>query len=202
MGGEPVPLGIAGDSRDDLSAKIAAGLVCDVLLLSGGVSAGLLDLVPSCLAEAGVREAFHKVRLKPGQPLWFGVREADGSRNAETRCVVFGLPGNPVSSLVCCELFVFAAIARMTGRLNPFPMEISARLATPFAHRGNRPTYHPARLARTTGDSTQPHVVETVAWSGSADLCATVGANALAIFDAGDRDYPAGSTVRVIALDD
>jgi molybdopterin molybdotransferase len=202
MGGEPVPLGIAKDSRDELSARIAEGLACDVLLLSGGVSAGLLDLVPSCLAEAGVREVFHKVRLKPGQPLWFGVREASDTPASASRCVVFGLPGNPVSSLVCCELFVFAAVARMTGRGNPLPTEISARLEAPFTHRGNRPTYHPARLSRGVEDSTQTPVVETVAWSGSADLCATVGANALAIFEAGDKDYPAGSIVRVIALDD
>lgn len=198
MGGIPVPLGIARDSRESLSANIAVGLRCDLLLLSGGVSAGLLDLVPACLAEAGVREVFHKVRLKPGQPLWFGVR---GAGSDHDRCVVFGLPGNPVSSLVCCELFVFAALARMTGRTTPGRPLITARLSTPFAHRGNRPTYHPARLASSAAPADVPSV-QTVAWHGSADLCATADANALALFEAGDRDYPAGTLVPVLPLDD
>jgi molybdopterin molybdotransferase len=198
MGGTPVPLGIARDTRESLSAKIAEGLRCDVLLLSGGVSAGLLDLVPSCLAEAGVHEVFHKVRLKPGQPLWFGVREATAD---SVRCIVFGLPGNPVSSLVCCELFVFAALALMTGRSRPHRTLLTARLETPFSHRGNRPTYHPARMT-TAYDPSHTPAIRTVAWHGSADLCATVDANALAIFDAGDRDYPAGTVVEVLSLDD
>src|SRR5262249_22274153 len=99
-GADAVPLGIARDDRAELRARIEQGLRHDMLLLSGGVSAGKLDLVPEVLAELGVRQVFHKVRIKPGQPLWFGVAVAGG-----VRCCVFGLPGNPVSSMVCCELF-------------------------------------------------------------------------------------------------
>jgi len=75
----PVPLGIARDNVAELREKISLGLQCDALLLSGGVSAGKLDLVPSVLVALGVRQVFHKVRVKPGQPLWFGVssREID-----------------------------------------------------------------------------------------------------------------------------
>ncbi len=98
-GAKPVPLGIGRDDLDDLRQLVAQGLQEDVLVLSGGVSAGVLDLVPQVLQELGVEQVFHKVDLKPGKPLWFGV-------NADTQTLVFGLPGNPVSSLVCCELFV------------------------------------------------------------------------------------------------
>ena len=98
-GAKPVPLGIGRDDLDDLRQLVAQGLQEDVLVLSGGVSAGVLDLVPQVLQELGVEQIFHKVNLKPGKPLWFGV-------NADTQTLVFGLPGNPVSSLVCCELFV------------------------------------------------------------------------------------------------
>ncbi|MCA9070058.1 MAG: molybdopterin molybdotransferase MoeA, partial [Planctomycetaceae bacterium] len=97
-GGVAEKLGIARDERVDLAEKIQTGLRSDLLILSGGVSAGTLDLVPSELANAGVREIFHKVNVKPGKPVWFGVKE-DG----DARCLVFGLPGNPVSSMVCFE---------------------------------------------------------------------------------------------------
>ncbi len=96
-----------------------------MLVISGGVSAGVLDLVPGVLAELGVEQVFHKIRLKPGKPLWFGVQQADGGDT-----LVFGLPGNPVSSLVCFELFVRPAIARLAGRDGGMLTETQARLAT------------------------------------------------------------------------
>ncbi len=84
MGAAPHPLGVARDDPADLREKISRGLAYDVLLLSGGVSAGKLDLVPSVLAEAGVRQVFHKVKVKPGQPIWFGV---SGGRCGESKGV-------------------------------------------------------------------------------------------------------------------
>ena len=105
-GGCPRDLGIARDSISSLSERIAKGLKGDVLLLSGGVSAGVLDLVPKVFQELGVRQVFHKVSVKPGKPVWFGVRSEAGRPT-----LVFGLPGNPVSSLVCFELFVRPALA-------------------------------------------------------------------------------------------
>src|SRR5262249_47767571 len=100
-GGIPHPLGIARDNAEDLRALISEGLRFPMLILSGGVSAGKLDLVPGILQELGVEPHFHKVAMKPGKPVFFGTL-------GET--VVFGLPGNPVSSLVCFELFVRPAI--------------------------------------------------------------------------------------------
>jgi molybdopterin molybdotransferase len=95
-GGVPHDLGIGRDDRDELRRLIALGLEHDVLVISGGVSAGVLDLVPGVLTELEVNQVFHKVKLKPGKPLWFGALERDARQT-----LVFGLPGNPVSSLDC-----------------------------------------------------------------------------------------------------
>lgn len=222
IGAEPVPLGVARDNADDLREHISRGLACDMLLLSGGVSAGKLDLVPAVLAELGVRQVFHKVRVKPGQPVWFGVWDgslpaggvqADARPNATSpypaplprgegadsagrrshTCYVFGLPGNPVSSMVCCELFVRTAIRRMVGVEPAEPVPIRARLQRDHFNGGNRPTYHPARWELTDAGA----VVEPVKWVGSADLCATVEANAMVLFPDGGRMYPAGTGLDV-----
>ena len=199
MGAEPVPLGVARDNVADLREKISRGLNCDMLLLSGGVSAGKLDLVPSVLAELGVRQVFHKVRVKPGQPIWFGVCDSQTDRpltsGRDTPCCVFGLPGNPVSSMVCCELFVRTAIRRMTGIEPAEATPIRARLMCEFSSSGNRPTYHPARWELTDAGA----VVEPVKWAGSADLAATTGANGLVLFPEGGRSYSAGTILDVYA---
>ncbi len=212
-GAVPVPLGIARDNRADLRAKIQRGLQCDMLVLSGGVSAGTLDLVPSELAEVGVREVFHKVELKPGKPVWFGVlagfssggRESPGSsiprvaqepgdsrRPLGESVYVFGLPGNPVSSLVCCELFVRTAIRRLLGERPPLPMP--ARLEHDYSARADRPTYHPAKWLWSPEGAT----VKLVPWHGSSDLCGTVAANGMAFLSGEAKEYRAGEMLDVI----
>lgn len=139
-GGQTEPLPVARDDRQHLRQLIDRGLQADVLVLSGGVSAGVRDLAPQVLEEAGVRPVFHKVQLKPGKPLWFGVR----GETEQSRTLVFGLPGNPVSSLVCFELFVRPALAALAGDRRSL-LQFPAVLGAPFTHRGNRPTYYPAR---------------------------------------------------------
>lgn len=193
-GGTPIPLGIARDDRTELRGRISAGLEADVLLLSGGVSEGTLDLVPSELAALGTRNVFHKVQLRPGKPLWFGIFDRSRERG---RTYVFGLPGNPVSSLVCFELFVRTCLRRFMGLEEALPMDIPARLDREHVARGDRPTYNPARLKWDECGA----CVEPVRWQGSADLKATVDANAMIVFPAGDRIYPAGEIVPVIAWD-
>ena len=188
-GGIPVPLGIARDNRADLTRLIAQGLSADVLLLSGGVSAGVLDLVPSVLVELGVREVFHKVRMKPGKPVWFGTHQ-----RPDQRSVVFGLPGNPVSSLVCFELFVRQAMRRLAGLTRTLPERIIARLSEDHIARGDRPTYYPACLYR----ADDVWMVRPCAWKGSADLRSTVTGNSMIEFPAGDRQYSPGMPVSVI----
>lgn len=190
MGAEPVPLGIARDDRNQLREKVLRGLECDFLMLSGGVSAGKLDLVPSVLQEAEVRQIFHKIQMKPGKPLWFGAF----SRADQSGCFVFGLPGNPVSSMVCAELFTRAAIRRWLGLSPNIPPSLSAKLTTSYPMREARATYHPAFLKF----GVQGPEVEIVDWEGSFDISATVAANSVIAFPGGTRDWQAGDSVEVI----
>jgi molybdopterin molybdotransferase len=199
-GGTAVRLGVAKDNRAELRERIEAGLQCDILLLSGGVSEGARDLVPSELASIGVRNIFHKINMRPGKPLWFGVwnrpEEAAG-KCGRGPAYVFGLPGNPVSSLVCFELFVRSCLRRLRGLEPAEPQPVSARLAAEHVARGERPTYNPARVTWDRGGLR----VEAVPWHGSSDLQATVDANAMAVFPGGDATYSAGDAVDVIFWD-
>ncbi len=192
-GGVAIDLGIARDEPAMLEERISTGLKqADIFVLSGGVSAGVLDLVPGVLANLGVRQVFHKVNLKPGKPIWFGVL-----RPAQGGCkLVFGLPGNPVSSLVCFELFVRPAMSKSSGQYAAVAGQ-TAVLSIDFQQRGDRDTYFPATLDR----QAIPPRVTPVAWRGSADLCGFSAAGALAIFPAGDRVYRAGESIEVIPLD-
>jgi molybdopterin molybdotransferase len=195
-GATAVRLGIARDERSHLREKILQGLESDFLLLSGGVSAGKLDLVPSELEAAGVRQVFHKIQMRPGKPLWFGVLEpvaASGSKRARP-CFVFGLPGNPVSSMVCFELFVRTALRHWSGIQPAIVTPLSARLEADHHNDGNRPTYHPAKVTWTDDGPT----VRIVDWMGSSDLCATVDANCMAYFPAGNRIWCAGERLPVL----
>lgn len=191
FGAATTNLGIARDNQDSLRTLIAQGLEADVLLVTGGVSAGVLDLVPSVLAELGVEEIFHKVRVKPGKPLWFGVK-AHQSR----RTLVFGLPGNPVSTLVSLELFVKPALAALSGHDFAAPRTERGVLAASVDHRGGRPTYHPCHLSDTAGKP----LVTPLTWRGSGDLAALTRANALAVLPAGDYECAAGHEVEVLRL--
>ncbi|HZV07790.1 MAG TPA: gephyrin-like molybdotransferase Glp [Gemmataceae bacterium] len=192
-GGLPRYLGIARDDPDCLRPMICDGLKANVLMLSGGVSAGKLDLVPSLLRAAGVTAHFHKVEMKPGKPVFFGTLLRPG---ADKPVLVFGLPGNPVSVLVCFELFVRPALLRLRGHANPGPHFVSAVLSEDFTYRTDRPTYHPAYLESTaTGWS-----VRAVPWIGSADLRALTQANALVLFPPGDRRYQAGQVLEALSL--
>jgi molybdopterin molybdotransferase len=194
-GATPRNLGTARDEPDVLRRVISAGLECDVLVLSGGVSAGVLDLVPGTLKELGVEQVFHKVQLKPGKPLWFGTLEASSGTK-----LVFGLPGNPVSSFVCFELFVRPAIARLAGRQFEKHSLLKARLAQAYQHRGDRPTFRPARWRDAgSGEGGEPSI-ELLPWQGSGDLRGLVAANALAYFPPGDRQIPAGEEIGVLRL--
>jgi len=192
-GGHVTDLGIARDTEDDLRRALLAGAQHDVLLISGGVSAGVLDLVPRVLEQIGVEQVFHKVNLKPGKPLWFGRKTNASGR----RTLVFGLPGNPVSSLVCFELFVRPAIQKLRG-LEPagLPQQI-ARLMRQHAQRGDRPTFWPSVVK----EEDRGLVVTPLAWQGSGDLRALASANALAWFPPREGRYQAGEEIRVRLLD-
>jgi molybdopterin molybdotransferase len=188
-GGVPRYLGIVRDQRDVLRDLIALGLQAPVLVLSGGVSAGVADLVPGVLSKLGVEAHFHKVSMKPGKPVLFGTR-------AET--LVFGLPGNPVSALVCFELFVRPAIRRLRGHADPGPQMVRATLTEDFSYKTDRPTYHPAWL-EVSDDSWQ---VRPVPWFGSPDLRGLTRANAFVLFEVGDHQHRAGNIYPVLRVED
>jgi molybdopterin molybdotransferase len=179
-------LGIGRDRPEDLRRQIEGGRGHDVLLISGGVSAGKLDLVPSVLRQLGVRQVFHKVCLKPGKPLWFGVLQRNGPST-----LVFGLPGNPVSSLVCFQLFVRPALKRMMGLPDTGLPARKARLVDEYQHVGDRPVYHPS-VVFDQGDGLR---VRTLRWEGSADLRTLTEANCLALFPRKDHLYRPGDWI-------
>jgi molybdopterin molybdotransferase len=189
-GGTPVNLGIARDNAADLRAKIAAALSHDVVVLSGGVSAGVLDLVPQVLADLGALQVFHKVNLKPGKPLWFGTKPGAGGQG---RTLVFGLPGNPVSTLVSFELFVRPALQRLRGGAPAGLPRIKARLAGQHQQRGDRPTYWPAQ---TQSGGT----VTLLNWKGSGDLWTLADADCLAFFPPGERLFAIGEEIECLRL--
>lgn len=198
-GGAPINMGIARDTEGELADLIREGLDSDVLLLSGGVSAGVLDLVPLVLKKLGVREVFHKVNLKPGKPLWFGVfTDEKDWRSVSYDKLVFGLPGNPVSSFVCFQLFVRPAVARLAGRRGDGIRRVPALLAVDYQHRGDRATYYPGRAQEEHGRL----IVEPLTWRGSADLRTLADANALIYFPPGSATFPAHSAITIHLLSD
>jgi molybdopterin molybdotransferase len=198
-GGTAHSLGIARDCLESLRPLVSEGLRFSMLVLSGGVSAGKLDLVPGVLQELGVVPHFHKVEMKPGKPMFFGTWNSGEKKNdAAPACLVFGLPGNPVSSHVCFELFVRPAIRRMRGHIDPGPRLVEAVLAEDFAYKTDRPTYYPAWLDATD----RGWRVRPVPWFGSPDLRGLAAANAFAFFPPGDHRYQAGQVCTVLKVED
>ncbi len=142
VGGEPVDLGISGDTQEALEARVEQGLEqADILLTSGGVSMGDLDLVKPLLEHAGTVH-YGRVRMKPGKPVTFATADVEQGRR-----LVFGLPGNPVSSLVTFYLFVVPALRKMAGWPDPRLRQVQARLAQPLPLDAFRPEYHRATLS-------------------------------------------------------
>jgi len=210
MGFEPsTVLGPVGDERDVLRGRIAEAIETvspgGVVLITGGVSAGKADLVPEVLAELGVQRVFHKVRVRPGKPVWFGyvdnslaagdgVQSPSNSQGASSKTLVFGLPGNPVSSLVGLLLFVRPALLKMSGEREPLGERHKARLAAAHRYRSDRPVYWPG-LLRWTDAGPQ---VQLLRWGASSDLRALIEANCLAALPAGERELRAGELVEVM----
>ncbi len=184
-GGEPVSLLNALDRVDDLSAKIEQGLREDILVLSGGVSMGKYDLVEAVLKGLGAEFFFDAVALRPGKPTVFG-----RCRNT----LVFGLPGNPVSTMVTFQLFVIPAIDLLSGaQPRPLPL-FEALLAQPLQEKPGLTHFLPARL---DWRNSAPEV-HALAWQGSGDISALTHANCFLVVPADRSDIPAGETVSVL----
>lgn len=193
LGLEVTDLGIGRDSESELSKLVNQGLASDILILTGGVSMGQFDLVPGILEKAEVKQVFHKVAIKPGRPIWFGVLNRDDGKST----YVFGLPGNPVSSMIGFQIFVRTAIRIITRARQVRPGDVSAVLNSPHQARGDRPTFWPSRWVR---DDDGRRKVEPLTWHGSSDLVALGEAEALTYFPPGTREHPAGELVKVYSL--
>jgi molybdopterin molybdotransferase len=194
-GGVPLLLPIAPDDPDILARDLEDALLTDVVVITGGVSAGQRDLVPAALERLGVARVFHKVRLKPGKPLWFGIGP---ERGAKPGALVFGLPGNPVSGVVGTLLFVRPALEALAGRTVAGRDLPGYPLAQAFEHRGDRPTYHPVAWAEPGGGAERALV--PLPWAGSADLLTVARADGFACFPPGDRRYAPGDVVGFLNL--
>jgi molybdopterin molybdotransferase len=180
-------LGVVPDDEERIAAALATGFEADVLVVSGGVSAGEYDLVEPALARFGVEVLFDKVAIKPGAPLVFG-------RRGET--LVFGVPGNPVSAQVTFDAFVRPALLRMQGaRVVDRPV-LEAELTAPLRNRSGRRAHLPVRLRRRA----ERLEAVPVRSQGSGDLAAHAHANALAVLDADRTRAEPGERVEVRLL--
>ena len=180
-GGDPVVLPIARDTLEATQVLIEQGLRGDLLLLSGGVSAGKYDVVEYALAAAGAEFFFDRVAVQPGQPLVFG--RARGT-------FFFGLPGNPVSTMVTFELFARAALEMLGGVSDPqLPLTL-ARLTKPFRHKTGLTRVLPAHV--------RGAMVTPVDWQGSGDVASLCRANAYLVADPDRAEYLEGDTIPVL----
>jgi molybdopterin molybdotransferase len=166
---------------------LETGLGADVLVSSGGVSVGPHDLVRSVGAELGVEEVLWGVAVKPGKPLWFGVRD---------RTLVFGVPGNPVSALVCFELFVRPAVLALQGVEAPLP-----RFEPGTLSRGVRRNPHRTELVRARSRVDASAVaLEPLTGQDSHMIARAAGADVLVLVPAGDGELAAGAAVSFLRL--
>jgi molybdopterin molybdotransferase len=180
-------LPLVADDLASMREALARSLEADVVVTSGGVSVGPADLVRRTAAELGVEEVFWRVALRPGKPLSFGVRG---------RTLVFGLPGNPVSSLVGFELFVRPALLALQGLAEPEPAFLPGRLARPAAMVVARESLLRAR-ARVTDDGV---ILDPLDGQESHMIARAAHANALVLVPRGEGALAAGTAVSYLAL--
>jgi len=188
-GGEPVVLGNAADRIEDLGEKIERGLKEDALVLSGGVSMGKYDLVEKVLRELETEFYFDEVAIRPGRPAVFG------------KCgekFVFGLPGNPVSTMVTFELFVVPAVDLLSGaEARGLPM-VEARLGEALNEKPGLTHFLPARME---GQGAEREV-KMLKWQGSGDVPALRRANCFVVVPAEKEKLDVGERVEVIVRRD
>lgn len=183
FGGEPVLLPIAPDARERTKQLIEEGLEADLLLLSGGVSAGKYDYVEPVLAALGAEFYFDRVLIQPGQPLVFG--------RARNR-FFFGLPGNPGSTMVTFETIASAAVRLLAGESEAPLFLPFARLTHDFSHKSGLTRFLPALLS---ADGTE---VTSLRWQGSSDVAATARANAYLVASPDRESWSRGDLIQVL----
>lgn len=201
-GGEVIDLGIAADQPKRLHEQLQEGFQAgDILLTSGGVSMGELDLIKPILEESGTVH-FGRILMKPGKPLTFAtVPRAQERPNAE-KTLVFGLPGNPVSSLVTFYLFVVPTIRRLAGWPDPHLRRVQATLAQPLRLDPERPEYHRATLVWDSqlNDGNGGYRAESTGSQASSRLLSMRTANALLELPRSNETLPSGSVVSALLI--
>jgi molybdopterin molybdotransferase len=200
-GGDPVPLPVAPDELQGLRRLIEEGLQSDLLILTGGVSMGRYDLVERALSELGAEFFFTGAKIQPGRPVVFG-------QFAASKCGVgtpareklgnyfFGLPGNPVSTMVTFQLFARPVLEALTGEAPRNLTFLHARLKSEIRVKTGLKRFLPAILSGEFEDSE----VELVAWQGSGDIAATARANCYVVIPADREHIPAGEWVAVMKI--
>ena len=180
-------LPVVADDEASHRQALERGLAADVLVTSGGVSVGPHDLVRRILGELGVEEVFWGVAVKPGKPLAFGVRG---------RTLVFGLPGNPVSSLVGAEVFVRPALLALQGATVPGPVFFEGRLAASVRRNGQRDQFLRARSAASESGA----LLDPVLGQESHMIARAAAADALVLVPRGEGELVSGESVRYLPL--
>ena len=193
LGIAPVLLGIARDDPVELARYLRQGLEYDVLLVSGGTSVGVHDYVRPTVEALDVQMKFWRVAMKPGHPLAFGLLE----RPDGTKALVFGLPGNPVSSMVCFEEFVLPALRSIMGHTHLYRRTVCARLAHPVKMRPGRTEFVRVLLSR-EGDG---YVATSTGNQSSGALLSMARADGLLVVSSDSTGLAAGETVSVQLLD-
>jgi molybdopterin molybdotransferase len=190
LGADPLYLGIARDRPEEIERHLRAGLRCDVLVSSAGVSVGDRDFVREVLEKLGCRLIFWGVEMKPGFPIAFG-RFEDGP-------LVFGLPGNPVSAMVTFEVFVRPALLKMAGHTKLFRPRLRARLREALSKSAGR--MHFVRVHLERGEDGE--ISATPAGNQSSGVLGSMTrAGGLLLFPAEATELPAGAEATVQVLD-
>jgi len=208
-GGEPWVLPTAADRAESLDAALAEAAQADMLLISGGVSAGKFDLVEPALARAGARFHFTGVRIQPGKPLVFGelpagnarvIQDKNGAKQIDngTKCF-FGLPGNPVSSAVTFLLFAAPLLAALSGSRERGPRLVLTRLSAETDKRAKPglTRFLPAYCNFNPPAGQLPEVA-LVPWQGSGDLAALARSNCFLVIPEEVSSIPAGEFARIL----
>ncbi|MDO8926278.1 MAG: molybdopterin molybdotransferase MoeA [Sideroxyarcus sp.] len=188
LGITPDLFGIARDEPSHLKEMLQRGLQYDVLLVSGGTSVGVHDYVRPTLEALGVQMKFWRVEMKPGHPMAFGIAPLTW---------VFGLPGNPVSSMVCFEEFVLPALRRMLGCTRVHRRTLTARLTHDVKHKHSRTEFVRVMLSREAGG----YAATSTGAQGSGILASMSVAEGLMVVPAASRGMAAGDRVTVQLLD-
>jgi molybdopterin molybdotransferase len=192
-GAEPVLLGIARDDITDLRSRLTGALDCDVLITTAGASMGEHDVVKDALEEIGMEVVFWRVQMRPGSPFSFGLISRDGAAPIP----VFGLPGNPVSTVVTFEVLVRPALRRMMGRRSVYAPTIAVRAAERIESKPGMTHFLRATLARAADGVFEATLTGA---QGSGILTSVSKADALVVVPLDVTEIPRGASAAAVLL--